>query len=135
MRTRITLPAAVGLASAALLGAAGSAAATSDDQGTTTANGNGATQSYANSGTHGNQSPQGRLVADSLNKLCLGVPVDANVGALVGLVPVAVQDVNVLSSEQDQQCAENSTQGKGDEALSHLLEDIPVLSTNGAANH
>ncbi len=50
------------------------------------------------------------------------------------LVPIAVQDVNVLSSPQNQQCTENSTQAKGDEPLSHLLEDIPILSGNGVAN-
>ncbi|MDW4916513.1 RdlA protein, partial [Streptomyces californicus] len=34
-----------------------------------------------------------------------------------------------------QQCTENSTQAKGDEALSHLLNDIPILSGNGAGNN
>ncbi|SCE62742.1 hypothetical protein GA0115261_114594, partial [Streptomyces sp. OspMP-M43] len=29
----------------------------------------------------------------------------------------------------------NSTQAKGDEALSHILEDIPILSGNGAGNN
>ncbi|MEU9098896.1 RdlA protein, partial [Streptomyces sp. NPDC048361] len=28
---------------------------------------------------------------------------------------------------------ENSTQAKRDEALSHILDDIPVLSGNGAS--
>ncbi|MFD9217941.1 RdlA protein, partial [Streptomyces sp. NPDC059544] len=41
---------------------------------------------------------------------------------------------NVLSSPQSQQCTENSTQAKGDEALSHILSDIPVLSGNGEGN-
>ncbi|NUV44061.1 RdlA protein, partial [Streptomyces sp. KAI-26] len=45
------------------------------------------------------------------------------------------QDINVLSSPQNQQCTENSTQTKGDEALSHLLSDIPILSGNGAGNN
>ncbi|MFD8740282.1 RdlA protein, partial [Streptomyces sp. NPDC059618] len=31
-----------------------------------------------------------------------------------------------------QQCTENSTQAKGDEPLSHILDNIPVLSGNGA---
>ncbi|MFB9524868.1 RdlA protein, partial [Streptomyces cremeus] len=35
---------------------------------------------------------------------------------------------------QNQQCVENSTQAKGDEPLSHILEDFPVLSGNGANN-
>ncbi|WP_020133277.1 rodlin, partial [Streptomyces sp. 303MFCol5.2] len=50
-------------------------------------------------------------------------------------VPINVQDINVLSSPQNQQCVENSTQAKGDEALSHILDDISALSGNGAANH
>ncbi|MFE2654656.1 rodlin, partial [Streptomyces sp. NPDC059346] len=58
-----------------------------------------------------------------------------NVGSLIGIVPIAVQDINVLSSPQNQQCTENSTQAKGDEALSHILEDIPILSGNGAGNN
>ncbi|MEE1817210.1 MULTISPECIES: rodlin [unclassified Streptomyces] len=115
--------------------AASPALAIADDGGTTSLSGNGAHQSFGNSKTTGDQSPQFSAVQGSLNKLCLGVPVKGNLGSLVGvLVPVAVQDVNVLSSPQNQQCAENSTQAKGDEPLSHLVEDIPVLSGNGAFN-
>jgi hypothetical protein len=48
-------------------------------------------------------------------------------------VPVTVlQDVPVLSAPQNQQCTENSTQAKGDEPLSHIADNIPVLSGNGA---
>jgi hypothetical protein len=115
--------------------AAAPAMALADDGGTTSLSGNGAKDAFGNATTLGDQSPQASLVSDSLNKLCLGVPVKANAGSLVGiLVPVAVQDVNVLSSPQNQQCAENSTQAKGDEPLSHLVEDIPVLSANGVQN-
>ncbi|MGW8768861.1 rodlin, partial [Streptomyces sp. NPDC055815] len=70
----------------------------------------------------------------SLNKPCIGLPAKVNAGSILGLVPVTVQDIDVLSSPQNQQCAENSTQAKGDEPLSHLIEDIPVLSGNGAFN-
>jgi hypothetical protein len=63
------------------------------------------------------------------------VPAKANVGSLVGVVPITVQDINVLASPQNQQCTENSTQAKGDEPLSHIADDIPILSGNGAANH
>ncbi|MFE0778564.1 rodlin [Streptomyces sp. NPDC058861] len=114
--------------------AASPALAIADDGGTTSLSGNGATQAYGNSETAGDLSPQMTLVQGSLNKLCLGVPVKGNLGSLVGLVPITVQDVNVLSSPQNQQCADNSTQAKGDEPLSHILEDIPVLSGNGVAN-
>ncbi|MFB7943195.1 rodlin [Streptomyces sp. NPDC127049] len=122
---------AVGVAAAA----AAPAMAIANDGGTTSLSGNGAHQAFGNSKTAGDMSPQFSAVQGSLNKLCLGVPVKGNVGSVVGvLVPVAVQDVNVLSSPQNQQCAENSTQAKGDEPLSHVLEDIPVLSGNGIGN-
>ncbi|MFE2071102.1 rodlin [Streptomyces sp. NPDC059467] len=114
--------------------AAPQALATGNDHGTTSASGNGAHEAFGNAVTKGNMSPQSTLVGGSLNKLCLGVPVKANVGGVLGAVPITVQDVNVLSSPQNQQCAENSTQAKGDEPLSHLVDDIAVLSANGVAN-
>ncbi|GAB7108513.1 rodlin RdlA [Streptomyces phaeofaciens JCM 4814] len=123
---------------ASVVGASAAAApqalAIGDDAGTTSASGNGAHESFGNSVTKGDMSPQATLVQSSLNKLCLGVPVKANVGGLLGGVPVGVQDVNVLSAPQNQQCAENSTQAKGDEPLSHLLSDISALSGNGLQN-
>ncbi|WP_329159574.1 rodlin [Streptomyces sp. NBC_01717] len=121
----------VGLSAAA----APSAMAIGNDQGTTSVNGNGTQQSFGNSVTQGDRSPQLQLVQGSLNKACVGLPAKANAGSVVGLlVPVAVQDVNALHSPQNQQCAENSTQAKGDEALSHIVDDVPVLSGNGADN-
>ncbi|MEV0179435.1 rodlin [Streptomyces sp. NPDC050625] len=114
--------------------AASPALATGNDTGTTSASGVGAAQSFGNSATYGNMSPQMALIQGSLNKPCVGLPAKANVGSLVGLVPVAVQDVNVLSSPQNQQCVENSTQAKGDEPLSHILDDISALSANGTGN-
>ncbi|MFI6345148.1 rodlin [Streptomyces sp. NPDC050560] len=114
--------------------AAPQALAAGNDGGTTSVNGNGAQQAYGNSATYGNMSPQIGLIQGSLNKPCIGLPAKADVGSLVGLVPVTVQDLNVLSSPQNQQCTENSTQAKGDEALSHILDNIPILSANGAGN-
>ncbi|MCX4739070.1 rodlin [Streptomyces antibioticus] len=115
--------------------AAPQALAIGDDAGTTSASGNGAQSAFGNSVTKGDMSPQASLVQSSVNKLCLGVPVKVNAGGLVGVpVPVAVQDVNVLASPQNQQCAENSTQAKGDEPLSHILSDISALSGNGLQN-
>ncbi|MEU8710122.1 rodlin [Streptomyces sp. NPDC048565] len=126
---------ATGAVAASILGlSATSAMAIGDDTGTTTVNGNGSESAFGNSATAGDQSPQLSLVQGSLNKPCVALPVKANVGSLVGLIPVAVQDVNVLSNPQNQQCADNSTQAKGDEPLSHILSDIPVLSGNGAGN-
>jgi len=110
------------------------AMAIGNDTGTTTANGNGSEQSYGNTYTSGYMSPSFALIQGSLNKPCIALPAKGNVGSLVGLVPISVQDINVLSSPQNQQCVENSTQAKGDEALSHILDNIPVLSGNGAKN-
>jgi hypothetical protein len=110
------------------------AMALGDDQGTTTANGNDSTQAYGNTYTSGYMSPSFALIQGSLNKPCIALPAKANLGSLVGVVPITVQDLNVLSSPQNQQCTENSTQSKGDEPLSHILDNIPVLSGNGTHN-
>ncbi|WP_425832139.1 rodlin [Streptomyces fractus] len=114
--------------------AAPQALAIGDDQGTMSTSGNGSSQTYGTSETAGDMSPQLGLVQGSLNKPCVGLPAKANVGSLVGVIPVSVQDIPVLSAPQNQQCTENSTQAKGDESLSHVLDDIPVLAGNGAHN-
>ncbi|MEU9158308.1 MULTISPECIES: rodlin [unclassified Streptomyces] len=114
--------------------AAPQALATGNDHGTTSASGNGAKSEFGNQVTKGKMSPQATLVQSSLNKLCVGLPVKGNVQAILGAVPIDVQDINVLSAPQNQQCAENSTQAKGDEPLSHVLDDIAALSANGVAN-
>ncbi|MDH2393524.1 rodlin [Streptomyces sp. HNM0663] len=110
------------------------AMAVGNDTGTTSYSGNSASQHYGNSTTAGDMSPQLGLVQGSLNKPCVGLPAKLNAGSVVGAIPVAVQDVNVLSTPQNQQCSENSTQAKGDEPLSHILSNIPVLSGNGVGN-
>ncbi|MFI7101787.1 rodlin [Streptomyces sp. NPDC050161] len=115
--------------------AAPQALAVGNDHGTTTVNGNGAKTAYGNATTKGKMSAQTGLVQGTLNDLCLGVPAKVNVGSLIGLIPITVQDVNVLANPQNQQCTKNSTQAKGDEPLSHILDDIPVLSGNGVGNH
>ena len=114
--------------------AAPTALAIGNDHGTTSLSGNGAKQAYGNSATYGKMSPQMALIQGSLNKPCIGLPAKVNAGSIVGAVPIAVQDIQVLSSPQNQQCTENSTQAKGDEPLSHILSDIPVLSGNGEFN-
>ncbi|MFI0811135.1 rodlin [Streptomyces echinatus] len=128
--------AAVAASVAGLAGvAAPQALAIGDDHGTTSLSGNDATQAFGNSATLGNQSPQLSLVQGSLNKPCVGLPVKANLQSLVGVVNVgAIQDVPVLSAPQNQQCVENSTQAKGDEPLSHVLDDISALSGNGTGS-
>ncbi|MFR9798290.1 rodlin [Streptomyces sp. MS06] len=123
---------------ASVAGIAGTAApqalAIGDDTGTTSASGNGASQEFGNSMTMGDMSPQLSLVQGSLNKPCIGLPAKLNTASLVGATPIGVQDVPILSAPQNQQCVENSTQAKGDEPLSHILDDISALSGNGAAN-
>ncbi|MET7570751.1 rodlin [Streptomyces sp. NPDC005492] len=126
--------AAVAASIAGVSAVATPAMAIGNDDGVTTANGNGSEQKYGNQETKGDMSPQLSLVQGSLNKPCVGLPVKANLASLIGLVPITVlQDVPILSAPQNQQCTENSTQAKGDEPLSHILDNIPVLSGNGAA--
>ncbi|MFI1353125.1 rodlin [Streptomyces sp. NPDC020898] len=115
--------------------AAPQALAIANDGGTTSISGNGAEQEFGNSATFGDMSPQLSLVQGSLNKPCIGLPAKLNVGSLAGVAAIAVQDIPILSAPQNQQCVENSTQAKGDEPLSHILSDIPVLSGNGAHNN
>lgn len=106
-------------------GAAMAPSAIADDgDSTLSKSGNHASQVYGNSATHGDMSPQMALIQGSLNKPCIGLPVKGNVGSLVGIVPVAVQDIPILSNPQNQQCTENSTQAKGDEPLSNLLQNV-----------
>ncbi|MDX3617932.1 rodlin [Streptomyces europaeiscabiei] len=114
------------------LGAATAPQALADDGGTTSVSGNGASQAFGNSVTKGDMSPQLSLVQGSLNKLCVGLPLKANLAAVAA---AAAQDVPILSAPQNQQCTENSTQAKGDEPLSHILSDIPILSDNGNGNN
>ncbi|MEW2245894.1 MULTISPECIES: rodlin [unclassified Streptomyces] len=102
-----------------------------DGDGTWSASGNGAKSEFGNSATFGEQSPQLSLVQGSLNKPCIGLPAKADIQNIVALVNVGVQDIPILSSPQYQQCAENSTQAKGDDSLSHVLDDISVLAENG----
>ncbi|WP_328223111.1 rodlin [Streptomyces sp. NBC_00104] len=114
------------------LGAATAPQALADDGGTTSFSGNGAHQAFGNSVTKGDMSPQLSLVQGSLNKPCIGLPAKLNVGG-IGAAGLAAQDIPILSAPQNQQCTENSTQAKGDEPLSHILSDIPILSDNGNA--
>ncbi|MFF8651814.1 rodlin [Streptomyces griseoluteus] len=115
--------------------AASPALAIGNDTGTTSFSGNGASQAFGNSATYGNMSPQMALIQGSLNKPCIGLPAKLNAQSLVALLNVGVQDIPILSSPQNQQCVENSTQAKGDEPLSHILDDISALSGNGAGNN
>jgi hypothetical protein len=107
---------------AAVLGASAPMASAVGDRGVDTQNGNFATQSYGNTYTGGYMSPQIGLIQGSLNKPCVGLPVQADVQNLVGAANIGVQDI--LNDTQNQQCVENSTAVKGDSALSHILENV-----------
>ncbi|QIP84920.1 RdlA protein [Streptomyces sp. Tu 2975] len=134
MLKKVTATAALALSVAAAGAAmAPQAMALGNDGGTNSLSGNGASQSYGNAVTHGKMSPQMSLVQGSLNKPCIGLPVKGNVQNILAFVNVGVQDIPILSAPQNQQCVENSTQAKGDEPLSHILNDIPVLSGNRSA--
>ncbi|MBG0855149.1 hypothetical protein I2W78_25715 [Streptomyces spinoverrucosus] len=118
---------------ASVMGASAAAApqalAVGDDSGPSSANGNGALQSFGNSSTYGHMSPQMALIQGSFNKPCIAVnDLPVGVGALGGL---PIQEIPILSDHTQQQCTENSTNAKRDGALAHLLEDVSVLSANG----
>ncbi|MFJ7154095.1 rodlin [Streptomyces sp. NPDC101118] len=131
MLTAVATAAVVGTGAAV----AAPAMAIGNDDGVKTVNGNGAEQVYGNQATEGLMSPQAALIQGTANKLCLGVPAKVNAQSLVAvLANVGVQDIPVLSAPQTQQCAENSTQAKGDEPISHIANDLSVLAGNGAVN-
>ncbi|WP_405555629.1 rodlin [Streptomyces sp. NBC_01171] len=134
MIKKVLAAAAVAASVAGVSAAASPALAIGNDTGTTSFSGNGASQAFGNSATYGNMSPQMALIQGSLNKPCIGLPAKVNAQSLVALLNVGVQDIPILSSPQNQQCVENSTQAKGDEPLSHILDDISALSGNGAGN-
>ncbi|WP_424892949.1 rodlin [Streptomyces sp. XH2] len=97
------------------------------------ANANGAGQMYGNTWTGGYMSPQMGLINGSLNKPCIGI---GKLGAqsLLALINIGLQDIPILSSQQQQSCTENSTISDGDDPLSHILDEIPIISGNGSWN-
>ncbi|MEV6549933.1 rodlin [Streptomyces sp. NPDC051597] len=109
------------------------AMAIGNDDGPTAYDGNESRQAYGQSKTEGDMSPQMSLVQGSLNKLCLGALQKVDVQNIVALVNVGLQDIYVLTQQQNQQCTENSTQQQDDAQLSHILDNIPVLSGNAAS--
>ncbi|MFD8637724.1 rodlin, partial [Streptomyces sp. NPDC059656] len=112
---------ATAAATASILGAGAAVAAPAmaigNDNGINTVNGNGSQQIYGNQKTHGDLSPQLGVVQGTLNKPCIGLPAKVNAQSILAALNVGVQDINVLSNPQNQQCTENSTQAKGDEPL------------------
>ncbi|MEU6280006.1 rodlin [Streptomyces sp. NPDC047028] len=109
--------------------AATPALALGNDGGTATMNEGAIKDVMGNSATYGNMSPQLALIQGSFNKPCIGLPAKLNAQSILALVNVGVQDIPIMSSPQNQQCTENSTQAKGDDSLAHVLEDVSALST------
>ncbi|GAA0495684.1 rodlin [Streptomyces stramineus] len=96
------------------------------------ANGNGAKTGYGNTVTGGKASPQMSAIQGSLNKLCVGV---GKIGIQsLALINVGVQDIPILTSQQQQQCTDNSTISDGDDPLGHLADEIGLLAVNGSGN-
>ncbi|AKH82433.1 RdlA protein [Streptomyces sp. CNQ-509] len=92
------------------------------------ANGNGSTQAYGNTKTGGYMSPNMSLINGSFNEPCIALPQVAK--NFAGTTAVS----EILSQNQNQTCAKNSSADQGDAPLSHLLDDFPILSGNGAGN-
>ncbi|MFK8910546.1 rodlin [Streptomyces sp. YS-3] len=109
------------------------ALAIGNEDGSTAFSGNESEQAYGQSKTAGDMSPQMSLVQGTLDKLCVGALQKVNVQSVLALVNIGVQDIPILSPQQNQQCTENSSETKKDEPLSHILDNIPVLSGNGAS--
>ncbi|MFI9581214.1 rodlin [Streptomyces sp. NPDC052236] len=109
------------------------AMAIGSEEETTALSGNGSSQAHGNFVTDGDLSAQAGLVQGTLNDPCIAIiPGKLNVGSVVGLIPITVQDI--LTSQQVQACADNSTQEKGDDLLSNILSNIPILTGNGVEN-
>ncbi|MFF7725141.1 rodlin [Streptomyces sp. NPDC008001] len=109
----------------------GPAMAIGDDQ--DVANGNAAHTGYGNTKTGGKESPQMSLIQGTLNKPCIGIG-KIGLQSLIALLNIGIQDVPILTSQQQQQCTDNSTISDGDDPLSHILDEIPIISGNGSGN-
>ncbi|WP_165986502.1 rodlin [Streptomyces sp. YIM 98790] len=127
-----TLASVAVLASA--VGAAGAVAtpamAVGDTDGQKIANGNGAISAYGNTTTSGYMSPNISLINGSLNDICIAPPIH-DIQA-VQILAIPIQDI--LASDNNLACAENSTLNDGDDPLSHILSRISLLSENGATS-
>ncbi|MET9290575.1 rodlin [Streptomyces sp. NPDC003077] len=113
--------------------AAPQAMAIDTDLGPQSTNGNATKETWANASTGDDMSPQLSLLEGVLNKPCIAWD-DLNIGSVVGLIPITVQDIEILSSEQHQTCVENSTEAKEDDVLANTLRDFPLFSRNNADN-
>ncbi|MEU1782607.1 rodlin [Streptomyces abikoensis] len=118
---------------ATAVGVSATPAVALDRDGRTTLNANGAETEHGATATGGQQSPQMTAVQGSLDKVCVGIG-KLGLQSVLLLINVGLEDIPVLTSQQQQQCTDNSTLQDGDDPLSHVLNDIPVVSGNGSGN-
>ncbi|QLE75230.1 RdlA protein [Streptomyces rectiverticillatus] len=123
--------AATALTASAVGMIAGPAAAVGDSR--DVANANGARTGSGETLTGGYMSPQTTAVQGTLNDLCLGVG-KLGVQSLLLLVNVGLQDIPVLTSQEQQQCTKGSVTGNGNNPLSHIAERISLVADNGTGN-
>ncbi|MEU8550070.1 rodlin [Streptomyces roseoverticillatus] len=109
---------------------AGPAAAVGD--GRDVANANGARTDSGATLTGGVMSPQTTAVQGTLNDLCIGIGKIGVQGLLLN--NIGLQDIPVLTSQEQQQCTKGSVTGNGNNPLSHLAERISLLDHNGSGN-
>ncbi|MCC2274073.1 MULTISPECIES: rodlin [Streptomyces] len=121
------------LATAALTASAAGAMAVPAVATGSATSGHDAKSEYGSTKTGGEESPTMTVLQGTLDEPCIALGrLDVNPVALI--LNIGVQDVPVLTSQQQSQCTQNSTIQDGDDALSHLLDGIPVVSGNGSGN-
>ncbi|WP_372408564.1 rodlin [Streptomyces luteireticuli] len=118
---------------ASAIGASAAPALAAGPGGGDVANANQAVQMYGNTYTGGYMSPQMGLINGSFNKPCIAIG-KLGLQSVLALINIGVQDVPILSSQQQQMCTENSTINDGDDPLSHLIDDFAIISGNGSLN-
>ncbi|KNB50600.1 rodlin [Streptomyces caatingaensis] len=118
---------------ATALGAAATPA-TAVGNGQDTVDANGAKSAYGDTVTGGKESPQMTAIEGSLNKPCIAlgkVGVQSVIGILLNL---GIQDVPIATSQQMQECTDNSVISDGDDQLSHIADGIALVAGNGFGN-
>ncbi len=70
-------------------------------------------------------SAPGAQAAPVPTKPCIGIG-KIGIQSVLALVNIGIQDVPILTSQQQQQCTENVLGEEG--PLSHILDEIPILS-------
>ncbi|MBH1938713.1 RdlA protein [Streptomyces sp. AV19] len=99
-----------------------------------TVNANGAKSGYGNAATGGKASPQMTAIEGTLNKPCLGIG-KLGLQSVIGiLINLGIQDVPIATSQQMQQCTDNSVINDGDDQLSHIADGIALIAGNGFGN-